>query len=130
MSLNSSMTIRYAAVGFWHDYNRSCILTFKVKWRDYHGIIAQQTPLLNPQCKPRLVCFGFWRHYASGVLELINLMWNWPNGIEWNWQNGIEYCWCIFIVGSSTPSKTKVWQQVGPIALTLYSNSGQVYRYK
>ena len=42
ISLASGMTIRYAGVRFWHDYNR-----LMLKWRDYHGIIAQRTPI-NP----------------------------------------------------------------------------------
>ena len=38
------MTIQYAGVSFWHDYNRSGILTLRLKWQGYHGIIAQWTP--------------------------------------------------------------------------------------
>jgi len=55
------MTIRNAGISFWHDYNRSGTLTFKVKMvgssRYYRS--DDPPPYYFPQCKAWLVCLGF-----------------------------------------------------------------------
>jgi len=43
---------------FWHDYNRSGTLTFKVKMADYHGIIVHRTPI-NPTMQSAAGLFWF-----------------------------------------------------------------------
>ena len=60
------MTIRYAGVSFWHDYNRSGTLTFNVKMAGLSRYYRSADPYKSHNAKRD--CF-FLRHHAMGLFH-------------------------------------------------------------
>ena len=60
----------------------------RLKWRDYHGIIAQRTLPINPTMQ----YFVFWRHHAMGLLNPFSFNYNlfWKLYILCEWYEKIK----------------------------------------
>jgi len=76
------------------DFNLATMLDpcFKLDWSqnnesyDAHNLLTSQVVQLSPTTPAEYMELNL----ESLYLELINLMWNWLNGIMWNWKNGID----------------------------------------
>jgi hypothetical protein len=63
------MTIRYTGVSFWHDYNRSGTLTFKVKMAGLSRYYRSVDPPINPTMQSAPGLFWFLTSSCNGSIE-------------------------------------------------------------
>ena len=65
------MTIRYAGVSFWHDYDRSGTLMFTVKMAGLSRYYRSVDPPINPTMQSAPGLFWFLTSSCNGSIEII-----------------------------------------------------------